>query len=271
MATTEEKQPETEVARKAIPDALSAGLGGYQRLFRIENTLRELVVAELGRVGGSKWWKQRVPGPLQQKATAGKVYEASQPWRGRIIYHPIFYLDYPELRAIVEKKDNWDDAFQPLFLRKDQFSATFGAVEPARNRVAHTRVCLPDDLRAMDRAIAMLETAIGADRVIELSKLRSFVADGDRILERFRSDLSESHRSFLACEHLAPERLPEALPYWLMAEAFEHHTADLEALLSLLAEYSEIQPGVGSALRLLNWPRRDDLLDLFARSANSIS
>ena len=124
-----------------VQDSVAA----YELLFELENVLRELVIHRMSEECGSQWFKQRLPGQLRQTADDGKHYEGSQPWRTCRIYYPIYYLDFQDLKAIIDQRNNWTDVFAQDFHRKDLCISTLPAVEPTRNRVAHTRPCLPSD------------------------------------------------------------------------------------------------------------------------------
>ena len=52
---------------------LERGKEAYGLLFRIENVLREFVILTMARTVGPRWWKQRVPADVREKASAGKA------------------------------------------------------------------------------------------------------------------------------------------------------------------------------------------------------
>lgn len=248
-----------------MTDPLDRSLQGYQRLFRLENALRELIIEELAASCGPRWWKQRVPGGMHADSKAGKEYEANQPWQSRIVYHPIYYVDFPSLRTVIERNDNWGEVFSKLFGRKDLVLSALAAVEPARNRIAHSRQCLPEDISSLDQALSMLSTAIGEPRLEQLLHRTTSLTDGRTAIGDYCSSLARAHEKIGARMHFSEDDLIEAPPAWLLDEVFDDHQDDLADLEGLVREYARMPVGQGSALRLRAWDKRARVDELVER------
>lgn len=244
-------------------DSWDRSLSAYERLFRLENGLRELIIEEMGAKCGPKWWRQRVPGDVTSTAKSGKAYEASQPWRSKIVYHPIYYADFPSLRLILERADNWREVFEPIFRRKDLVLNTLSAVEPARNRIAHCRQSLREDVAALDQALSMLRTGVGDDRLNALIRRTTSLLDGYSMFNQYVVELVGAHTKLLRCSHIDSTTLRERPPRWLLEEVGEGNSDLLEEFDTLIREYAELPAGQGSALRLRHWPGRQRATELF--------
>jgi hypothetical protein len=245
----------------------------YGTLFLLENGLREMIIDNLSRVGGPKWWRQRVPGDLQKRAKEGKEYERSQAWQDRAVYHPIYYLDYPDLRALIEAKHNWGDCFSEIFGRKDHTVASLSAVEPARNRIAHCRPCSLQDIRSLETAVALLESAVGSPgRVAELAKRTTSVENGGDAIRRLLDWTLQAGRAIADRERIPQGWEEVRVPEWLLGEAFNPDVlGSLEAFVELVGEYEALPNGVGSAYVTLRWPgagRIEELLSTLATASS---
>ena len=250
-----------------IMDSIELNVEAYRKLVNIENGLRELLISELEASCGSAWWKQQVPGSLIKKAREGKKYESSQAWKVRIIYHPIYYLDFPELRQIIVKNDNWNHTFSRLFSGpKTQIEASLASVEPVRNRIAHTRVCSEGDLRELDRVQSLLESSVGKSRLEALALQPTYLTDGPATIDSFATATRAACSSVANEERLQPDSIPPLPPDWLIAELCEDGEAiEVRQLVGLLDDYRRIGSGQGSIMLIRKWPKRALVATLISR------
>ena len=157
------------------PEAVNAT--EYSILYRLEIALREAIIRELSELDG-RWWKKRVPGGLQQDAAGRLEQERKKLWRTHVDYPLIYYLDFPKLREIVIRRDNWDECFKRLFRDKEQFEASLRRVEGARNRIAHCRPCTEADGRHLHEALQLLCEQLGSDVVDRFVSAPTAIPDG---------------------------------------------------------------------------------------------
>jgi hypothetical protein len=52
--------------------------------------------------------------------------------------HEIFYTYFPDLKKIIEKRDNWREVFEDIFGRRDVL-VKLDELYPLRNIIAHNR------------------------------------------------------------------------------------------------------------------------------------
>jgi hypothetical protein len=102
----------------------------YVYLYNIETALRELIIDLLSKVDGQKWYRTRLPKDILEKYRKGLDFEKSMPWYRLLPLHPIYYIDFPDLKKIIERDDNWRDAFKKIFgSRKDVIIVALSELE----------------------------------------------------------------------------------------------------------------------------------------------
>jgi hypothetical protein len=109
----------------------------YAYLFKIELVLREFISKHLEEAFGSSWYKTRCPPEIKQKYIDGlKIAKSGRLWR-KLPLTPLYFSDFPHLRIIIQRNDNWKDVFS---LRLDaNFLRALESVETVRNSIAHGR------------------------------------------------------------------------------------------------------------------------------------
>lgn len=180
----------------------------YGLIYVIEVVIRELIIERLSARHGPRWYLEAIPGggggqkdgqvmlSMLDKYKRGEKSARAAPWTANIPHHPIYYLDFPELATVIERKNNWD-AFQDIFFRKDIAISTLRELEPIRNKVAHNRKATKADLTVVRGAFEKLSAAVGAGRMAELAarctnaeELPALLAALDREAERARERLA---------------------------------------------------------------------------------
>jgi len=111
----------------------------YLILKELENNLREVIERELSQLS-SNWWKERVTKDVRDNAEDrmnGK--QKTWPWMEEDDLSPIHWINFPEYRKIITKRDNWKEAFQKYFIDERNISTKLEELEPIRNKVMHMR------------------------------------------------------------------------------------------------------------------------------------
>jgi hypothetical protein len=107
----------------------------YDVLVQLEQSMRQVVESELFAKAGANWWKQHVPEQIRTACQLNKSRAASA-GDGRSLIEYAYVHDY---RAIIMKKDNWSEVFQPIFGSATQTEACFEWCGAARVEIAHAR------------------------------------------------------------------------------------------------------------------------------------
>jgi len=163
---------------EAVDDAIIASLLPTANqhcsvyFYFIEVTLRELIVAELTKLRGSKWYKSSLPnGNIMQNYKACRDYQRERRWVESIPFHPIYYLDFPDLATIIEKGDNWRDCFQAIFFKhKEILISKLRSIEPIRNDLAHNRKISQPSVEIVKSVLNIIISSIGNHRAISFAE-----------------------------------------------------------------------------------------------------
>ena len=131
----------------------------YEYLHDLENKLRMTIIFCLARQYGKKWWNQRIPSDIkddkgERKGTKSKKIEDLEELhlKGHDSedLHEIFYTYFPDLKKIIEKRDNWREVFEDIFGRKDVL-VKLDELYPLRNMIAHNRYLTKENADTVER------------------------------------------------------------------------------------------------------------------------
>jgi len=135
-----------------IADIPTNSVAAFKILFSVENALREFIIATMTGHAGGKWYKSRLPGDIYKKYKEAQLYEKSVYWYDLVPHHPIYYLDFSDLRKVIEQNNNWNEIFKNIFQQKYVTAETLFSIEPIRNKVAHNRIISDTDLKHLEGA-----------------------------------------------------------------------------------------------------------------------
>ena len=108
-------------------------------LRRLEEKLRKCLEGRLSSLTPN-WWIERVPPDIRKQAEIRKrKNEKLWPWYGKEDRPLHYYINFSEYQKIIIKKDNWREAFKPIFKDETITSAKLTELEPIRNDIAHNR------------------------------------------------------------------------------------------------------------------------------------
>ncbi len=91
---------------------------------------------------GEHWMKHQLPANMldswhDKRDKAVRAGEIEQPL--------IDYADFSDYRSIIERKDNWNNVFKPVFRRVDDVRESFQRLFPVRITTMHARIVTLDD------------------------------------------------------------------------------------------------------------------------------
>jgi len=168
-------------------------LSSYSYIYVIENGLREFIIYELEKNYGARWYKQGLPGDILNKYKIGIQIERNVKWSQMIPHHPIYYIDFPDLKKIIERGDNWKNVFQKTFQKKDVFIGTLSEIEFIRNKIAHNRKVTLDDTEILKSAFVKLSDSIGKDRFQVLLSRCTCVLDITEQLKKLKTEIEVTY------------------------------------------------------------------------------
>jgi hypothetical protein len=116
---------------KPVPEE---NLKTYKILYCVEVGIREFIIENLESRGGTNCWKQRLPPDVLKTFRDGIKYERRIKWSNLVPHHPLYYVEFPDLKKIIERADNWRNVFDTVLKSKDVFISTLTELEPIRSR-----------------------------------------------------------------------------------------------------------------------------------------
>lgn len=124
-------------------DELTRSRLAFERLLRFEMVMRAFIVDAMQDAYGEKWMKQKLPANMleewhQRHETAVKAGGKVQPL--------IDYADFTDYLKIIDRNDNWQDVFKPVFLRREDIRESLQRLYPVRLATMHARAITLDDL-----------------------------------------------------------------------------------------------------------------------------
>ena len=119
----------------------------YPVYYMLENSLRVVVKRVLSGNHGKDWWDNCTSTGLRRKVQERMAKETAKPWHGRRGQHEIYYSDFGDLSAIIQK--NWDD-FEHLFPTRPWIVQRLEELEHPRNVMAHHNPVSKADLTRIE-------------------------------------------------------------------------------------------------------------------------
>lgn len=245
----------------------------YRCLFQIENALRELIIETLSNVVGSRWSKQRLPPDVQDKYRKGVEYERASNWMHLVPHHPIYYVEFPDLKKIIERGDNWRDVFSQISPRKDIIIATLSELEPVRNKVAHNRVTTQDDVRLAAAAREALRNAIGLERFFTLASRCTHAKGIPSQLVALREESVRGIGKCSACEPLGalPVWHSVSKQWWFDESYLGAGLDEITSLFGALEEYDNLPRGRGTGHKIERWVCERNVEQTFETASREFS
>ena len=248
-------------------------LRAYKILYSMENAIRMLIVECLEELAGTRWYRHRLPGDILDSYQKAQIEVRKIKWTSLVPHHPIYYIDFPALRKIIEQKKNWDEAFKPIFDRKDVFSASWSSVEPIRNNVAHNRCISDADIVSLTATFTFLRSAIGETRFNELAAQSKTIPD---IVSRITTLRMEGEQALGLCK--CAERL-KCLPnwniispsWWFDDSFIGRDLSPIRTYFGTLNEYMSLPRRRGEGHKIEKWIEQKGIDKLFSHSDNLLA
>lgn len=123
-------------------DGFSRADEAFAQLRRFEIALRRFIERVMSEAYGEHWMKHQLPANMldswrDKRDRAVRAGEIDQPL--------IDYADFSDYRPIIERKDNWNTVFKPVFGRADDVRESFQRLFPVRIATMHARIITLDD------------------------------------------------------------------------------------------------------------------------------
>ncbi len=133
---------EPEVAEDEEESAFKRTNKAHDRLQRFETQLRRFIDERMKAAFGENWSKPKVPGDIRKQWLEKKQRARNS---GRPERPLIAYADFTDYVPIMTRKDNWKEAFEPVFKRSTFVQESFQRLYPIRVCTMHARPITQDD------------------------------------------------------------------------------------------------------------------------------
>ncbi|BAZ15854.1 hypothetical protein NIES4071_77270 [Calothrix sp. NIES-4071] len=243
----------------------------YNYLFMIETGLRELIIEELQRVE-IKWYKTRLPEDIKKKYIDGKKAENNIKWSKLILHHPIYYVDFPDLKKVIESNTNWKGVFDTIFGRKEILSATLSEIEYVRNKVAHNRKVIRADVDIVKGAYTKISNAVGEGRFKSLASKCTLADDITSQLVALKLDANNFFVLINNYKIIDNIKIWACIcdSWWFDFEYLNHSIDAIKEFFKLVEQYMELPRVRGSGHKIESWVKSNNVSEKYNHAIDEI-
>lgn len=244
----------------------------YQYLYEIEIALRELIICCLQDLHGPKWYKSCLPSDVLDKYKKGIQSEQSIKWSNFIPHHPIYYIDFPDLKKIIQKRDNWNSVFKEIFRREEIFSSSVTEIEFIRNKIAHNRIISNNDLNILKSSHTKFSQMIGEVKFNELIFKCTVASNLVEQLKELNKIIEQSFNAII--KYKAFTEIDKILQitnlWWFEKDYLKYDLDDIIYYLKLVYEYCSFTRKRGMGHILEQWVKKSRIQDVYKKLQNSL-
>jgi hypothetical protein len=241
-------------------------------LFRVEVALRELIVAALNIAVGPRWFRQRVPEPIRKDAQSRIADERRSKWTSLVRHHPLYYTNFGELKAVIERQDNWRDAFQKIFDSKEVLIGTLTELDPIRNKVAHNRKATPEDVTLAASACEKIRNTIGPARFDSLVQNCTTAPSIPETMTVLTYEAEACYKAICSFSAIPPLSTWGEIEHawWFEEEYLGKDIGPITRYFGKVREYRDLPRIRGCGHKLEEWAKNSDLQGSFRAAIDSL-
>jgi hypothetical protein len=244
----------------------------YKHLFVIEVGLREFIIDALGDKFGALWWKTRLPPDVLKSFRDGRNYEKGIKWFEIIPHHPLYYVEFPDLKKIIQRSDNWRDAFEPVLKNKDVVITTLTELEPIRNKISHNRKTSDGDLAIVEAAQKKLAAAVGEGYLAKLASRCTLALDIRSHIFKLQAETELAFQLVKECKAIEVARAYEIMQNWWFDEAYLNlPIGGIKNFFEAVAAYSRLPRPRGSGHKIIRWLKDINIDNKFDKAVRECS
>ncbi|MGA2681502.1 MAG: tetratricopeptide repeat protein [Candidatus Bathyarchaeia archaeon] len=110
---------------------------GYCEITGFEENFRLFISRVMEKMFGHDWWKLQVPPDVVERCQVKKEIREKRALTDIENLDPIFYADFSDYAAIIEKRDNWKQVFKEYFPDRQGILVKLREASPIRNDIVH--------------------------------------------------------------------------------------------------------------------------------------
>jgi len=249
-----------------------ANTEGSRYLYCLEVGLREYTIRTLHETVGPLWWKSRLPSDILDKVRDARRSLSGTAWARFAWHHPLHYVDFPDLKKILLRRDNWDQAFSDKFIRKEILEGMLANLEPVRNSIAHNREISAEDVEALRIALQQVSSAIGVALFADLIKACTHIGAMPERLAKLVAEISVYSRLVPSLKEVdEPIIWRNITNEWWFDE--DYLNADLDVLhefFRLVAEYRALPRLRGTGHVIEAWVSSSGFVEHGVKALNEV-
>jgi len=256
-----------------IPDVPGENLAIFRFFYSIEVGLRELIIELLAAGYGPHWWRLRLPPDVLQVYRDGRKYERTIGWLQLVPHHPLYYLDFPDLKKVIIRSDNWEQVFRHVFTSRDSLVGTLSELEPIRNKIAHNRKATTADFAIVRAAYEKIATGIGSNKFRELVKRCTLAEDILGSLAQLQQEANSAFELCKALKRLKGLALWDEIrtQWWFDADYLGYSVTGISGYFEALVLYNQLPRYRGSGPKIDAWLKEHDLIGKYSTATNEFS
>jgi len=240
---------------------IQENIESYYYFYCIENVLRELIIDLMEKKFGVKWFKSQLPLDVRTSYEKGIAYEKGISWIRLTPHHPIYYTDFPDLKKVIDKGDNWDKVFKHVFKRKEVIVGMLTEIEPIRNKIAHNRKITCKEVDILKSVFIKVKEFIGEVKFDKLINKCTCVEDIlDQIVklkEECKITFSKSSNYDKVQKLTIWENLEKS--WWFDEEYIGTSLENIFKYFNLIQEYANLPRGRGKGYQIELWVISNDI------------
>lgn len=230
-------------------------------LYCIENGLRELIIDLMNDVVDSRWYKERLPGDVLEKFREGRKVEKNIFWKQLNPHHPIYYVDFTDLKKIIQRQDNWKEVFEKIFRQKEAIINPLSELEDIRNKIAHNRKVTSRDLEISRLSFEKISDIVGKNEFNKLVNRCTSAADIETKLTELQE---ECKKTFIICT--GSKALNEIKiwnivcnEWWFDESYLGYNLEEIKTYFKAIEVYVKLPRKRGCGYKIESWVKSNDI------------
>jgi hypothetical protein len=218
---------------------------------------------------GQRWHLSQLTPTAKQKYTDAVKYERSHLSLKFTSFHPIYFLDLPDLRELISRKDNWRQVFSTVFGEKDyeKVKTTLSELEPIRNSVAHNRPISEADANLVRGIREKFKNWIGARFDTYRANAHAYRAIFGHFSE-LATEIETLYRSLSSAKVVDEPCVWNDVhsKWWFEPSYLSDDISDIEDFYSMISGYRSLRRGRGRGIAVEAWLNNVDHHNLFKKA-----
>jgi hypothetical protein len=230
--------------------AVDVNLKAYRLLFEVEVALREFLIARCEPIAGPKWYREVLSQAQAAKldrlpekrpgltAPELRAKDDKKDWVSRCAFHPIYFVDFPELGVVFKMKSNRSLGEHLVSRSAESIANHTGLLLPIRNAVAHNRPITVGDLGLAESIHALLRGELGAGEFDHFVSCPSTVRTSNEQAELL-AELSAAIEALTHGNEVRLDAWARLRQRWWLESEWQLDSESVVDAFSLLEQYRE--------------------------------